>query len=286
MQNLIEFFKKNSHWFLFVLLEGISFILLFNANNYQGSVWFTSANDVAATINSWHKGVLSFIQLNEVNEQLTHENILLQRNNAALRDQLNKLNTPITKNEIYLENALRNYELIPAHVISNSIIKNENYIVIDKGEEDGVHTEMGVSGGGGVVGIVFLTSKHHSLVLPIINVKSSISCRIRNKKFFGNLQWTGGSTLRAILYDIPRYANVKIGENIETSGYSTVFPPGLFVGRIIKIDNAPDGLSMQLDIQLGTNFATLSDVNVIVNNNKVEIDSLYMKLSDFESTKD
>lgn len=286
MQNFIDFFKKYSHWFLFLALEAISMILLFRFNNYQGSVWFTSANDVAAKINSWHQDILSFIHLKDINEQLTHQNILLQSNNAALREQLDKLNTPVTKNDIDLEKSLKGYRLIPAHVTSNSVIKNENYIVIDKGEADGVHTEMGVCGGGGIVGIVFLTARHHSLVLPVINIKSSISCRIRHKNFFGNLQWTGGSTLHAFLNDIPRYANIKVGENVETSGYSTVFPPGLFVGRVTKVANAPDGLSMQLDVNLGTDFANLSDVNVIVNDDKAEIDSLRIKLSNFESIQE
>lgn len=286
MHNFLVFFKKYNYWFLFVVLEAISMFLLFSFNHYQGSVWFTSANEVAGKVNSWHGEMLSYISLKEVNERLTNQNVLLQSNIAALREQLDKQNETVTPNDVYLENALKGYRLIPAHVTSNSIIKNENYIVIDKGEADGVHTEMGVAGGGGIVGIVFLTGIHYSLVLPVINIKSNISCRIRHKNFFGNLQWYGGSTLHAYLNDIPRYANIKEGENVETSGYSAVFPPGLFVGRVVKIANAPDGLSLQLDVNLGTNFAKLSDVNVIVNDNKAEIDSLRIKLSNFESIEE
>ena len=286
MQNLFEFLKKYNYWFLFIILETISFLLLFRFNSYQGSAWFTSANYVAAKVNGWNNEVKTYINLKDVNTELTRQNILLQENNAHLRELLDKENATVTRNDIYLDNALKGFHLIPAHVTSNSIIKNENYIVIDKGEADGVKTEMGVVGGGGVVGITFLTGEHYSLVLPIINIKSNTSCRIRHQNFFGNLQWTGGSTLHAYLNDIPRYAKIKIGENVETSGYSTVFPPGLFVGRVTKIANAPDGLSLQLDVNLGTNFATLSDVNIIVNENRAEIDSLRVKVSNFESIQE
>lgn len=41
MHNLSEFLSKNKHWFLLVLLEVASLVLLFHNNSYQGSVWFS-----------------------------------------------------------------------------------------------------------------------------------------------------------------------------------------------------------------------------------------------------
>ena len=133
---------------------------------------------------------------------------------------------------------------------------------------------MGVVSGGGVVGIVFLTGPNYSLVLPAINARSSISCRIRNHRFFGYLQWDGGSPIEAYVSDIPRYARLKVGEVIETSGYSSIFPPGIFVGRIRAIHNAPDGVTYRLDVTLGTDFGRLRDVTVIATENRAEIDTL------------
>ena len=50
MRNLLNFFLKYNYWFLFVLLEVISFALLFRFNSYQGSAFFTSANRVAGAV--------------------------------------------------------------------------------------------------------------------------------------------------------------------------------------------------------------------------------------------
>ena len=50
MRNLLEFLSKYKHWFLFVLLEVISMILLFRFNTYQGSVFFSSANIVSGIV--------------------------------------------------------------------------------------------------------------------------------------------------------------------------------------------------------------------------------------------
>ena len=66
----------------------------------------------------------------------------------------------------------------------------------------------------------------------------------------------------------------KVGEFIETSGYSSIFPPGIFVGRIRTIHNAPDGVTYRLDVTLGTDFGRLRDVTVIATENRAEIDTL------------
>lgn len=285
MHNLRDFFKKYYFWFLFLLLEIISIALLFRFNSYQGSVWFTMANDTAAEVNRVYSDFESFFHLREVNRQLSSRNTHLQMQVTSLREALAEATKKENNNERIVSDSLSGYTLIPARVTSNSILKNENYIVIDKGEEDGIKTEMGVVGGGGIVGIVFLTSRHYSLVMPVINTKSNISCRIRHHRYFGYLQWKGGSTLFAKLNDIPRYAKIKVGEYVETSGYSTVFPPGIFVGIVKSVVNAPDGLSLQLQVNLGTDFANLSDVSVVVNKDRPEVESLKVKLSNYETTQ-
>lgn len=164
--------------------------------------------------------------------------------------------------------------MVPATVVSNSMERTNNYLVIDRGTADGIRPEMGVVGGGGVVGIVYLTGPHHSLVIPVTNRKSSISCRVRGQSYFGYLQWDGASLLMAYLDDVPRYAKVKVGQAVETSGYSAVFPPGIFVGRVKRIRNSADGQSYRLDVNLGTNFANLRDVSVVTTPYKAEIDTL------------
>ena len=156
--------------------------------------------------------------------------------------------------------------------------KSKKGPALNKGQDDGVHTEMGVIASGGVVGIVVYAGSHYSMILPTINVKSNISCRIRHSNYFGSLQWDGGSSLYAYLNDVPRYAKIKVGDYVETSGYSTVFPSGIFVGRVVSVDNAPDGLSLQMKVNLSTDFGALSDVCVVVNDERAELESLQLHL--------
>ena len=274
----MEFLKKYNYWFLFIVLEIISGTLLFHFNQFQGSVWFTSANEVVARIDRQYADMMAFIRLKQVNKDLTRQNIRLQRQVNELRAALSKANHVPTPTERQVLDSLKGYSLIEARVVSNSILKSENYIVIDKGQDDGVHTEMGVIASGGVVGIVVYAGRHYSMILPTINVKSNISCRIRHSNYFGSLQWDGGSSLYAYLNDVPRYTKIKVGDYVETSGYSTVFPSGIFVGRVVSVDNAPDGLSLQMKVNLSTDFGALSDVCVVVNDERAELESLQLHL--------
>ena len=54
-----------------------------------------------------------------------------------------------------------------------------------------------------------------------------------------------------------------MGDWVETSGYSSIFPKGILIGKILEIADSPDGLSYRLKINLSTDFSRLRDVCVI-----------------------
>lgn len=265
MRNLIEFLAKHHHWFVFILLEAISFTLLFRYNSYQNSVWFSSANVVTGKVYEWSSQLEKFFSLVTVNQHLTQRNLALEQKVVELSEKL----TAVTKDSSYVKadvtQQLSQFKQIPAKVVSNSLKDANNLMTIDKGSADGVRKDMGVVSGTGVVGIVYLVSSHYAVVIPLLNAKSNVSCKIENRDYFGFLNWQGGSTDQAFLDDIPRHARFKLHENIVTSGYSSVFPPGILVGKILHVYNSPDGVSYRLCVQLATDFATLRDVSVIDN---------------------
>lgn len=286
MHNLIEFIKSHFHWVVFLLLESMGMVMLFHFNDYQASVWFTSANEFTATVDKTYSEIMAYINLGKVNRDLTTRNVMLQKQVDQLREILYAQGHDSLDINEKQKKALAGFKLIPAQVTSNSVTKANNFIVIDKGEKAGIHPDMGVVSGGGIVGIVSLTSRNYSLVMPVLNRKSSISCRIRGHKFFGYLGWEGGSPLIAYLNDVPRYAQFKVGDYVETSGHSSIFPPGLFVGKIIAIGNSNDGLSYRVKVNLATDFADLRDVCVIANPAKPEVDSLQVHAVEMEQTTD
>lgn len=261
MHNLFGFLIKYCHWFLFAILELLCFVLLFRFNSYQGSVWFTSANAVAGKVYEWDSKVISYLNLTELNGQLTRRNIMLEQRAKKLSEQLEELKGSRDTLVAGLDSAA--VKLIPAKVVGNSVDRRDNFITIDKGRKDGIRENMGVACGTGVVGIVYLVSDHYSVVIPVLNSHSNISVAIRGRNYFGYLRWDGKASNEAYVDDIPRHAKFKKGDVIVTSGYSFVFPSGIAVGKITNIYNSSDGMSYMLKIKLFTDFARLRDVSVI-----------------------
>lgn len=263
MRNLLEFLAKYNHWFVFLILEVVSMVLLFQYNSYQGSAWFSSANAVTGKLYEWDANVETFFSLTKVNQELTQRNAYLEQEVQKLSDSL----VSVTKDSsIYHRDQfalLRNYRLIQAKVVANSVDKPGNLMTIDKGSADGIHKDMGVISGTGVVGIVYLVAEHYAIVIPVLNTKSNISCMIQNRGYFGYLRWKGGVSDLAYLEEVPRHAHFKLGDYVVTSGYSAVFPPGVRVGRILHVFNSADGLSYRVQLRLSTDFARLRDVCVI-----------------------
>ena len=270
MRNLINFLLKYNYWFLFVILEVASFVLLFRFNNYQQSAYFTSANTVVGAVYEVSGGISSYFHLKSVNEDLLDRNMLLE-------EQINNLEKALKERQLdsIAVNSIRkmpqkDYQLFKARVIKNSLNLADNYITLDKGSSSGIHSEMGVVDGNGIVGIVYETSPSYSVVISVLNSKSNISCKIVGSDYFGYLKWEHGDSRYDYLKDLPRHAEVNLGDTVVTSGFSTVFPEGIMVGTVDDMSDSHDGLSYLLKIKLATDFGKLSDVRVIARNGQQE----------------
>lgn len=262
MENLIQFLKKIQNWLLFVLLEAASIALLIGHNNYQSSAWISSANAVNGKCYEIISGIEAFFSLRSVNEKLTERNVLLEKRICELNAAMEHASVDTVSISRLTS---QGYKLFPAKVVSNSVDLRNNLITIEKGSVDGIRKDMGVISGTGVVGIVYLVGSHYSVIIPVLNGESSISCRIRKRGYFGYLRWDGNDAQYAFLEEIPRHAHYSKGDMIETSGYSSVFPAGLTVGKIVCSFNSADGLSYRAKVELSTDFGNLRDVCVIDN---------------------
>lgn len=152
-----------------------------------------------------------------------------------------------------------------------------NYLTINRGEEDGVYEGMGVRNEEGAVGIVATVSKHYSVVLPLINIETRLSCRFLKNDYIGTLQWDGRDTRFADLADVATHLEVNIGDTIVTSGLSTSFPAGVPVG-VVEECRLEEGASYYtVRVRLATDFRRLRYIEVIDNEDVEEIQGLRIK---------
>ena len=272
MNNLLNFFVKHSAWFIFAIYVILSLVLLFKDNPYQQSVYLTSANSVSATVYKAFNSVTSYFHLRDINESLQERNAALEMELIELRNQLADL--ALQAPDSLHQPALGQYTFVMAHVISNSIAQPNNYITIDRGFADGVKPEMGVIDQNGVVGIVNVVGPHASRVISLLNPHMRLSCKLKSNNFFGSLVWDGKNPQYALLEELPKHVKYNKGDTVVTSGYSAVFPEGIIVGIVEGSDGNNTASFVSLRIKLTTNFSQLSNVRIITNSMKEQIDVL------------
>jgi rod shape-determining protein MreC len=264
MENLLLLLKKISSFLLFLFLELIAVLLIVFNNNYQHSVFSSSMTAVNGNISEITGSISKYFYLTENNEDLLKENSLLREELLAAKAQLTGVAT---------DSLPRDYRVITANVINNSVNNQQNLIILDKGEVDGVRPDMGVICASGVVGIIKTVSDHFSVIIPIIHNQSKISCKLDSSNNFGSLVWEGTDYRYAKLSEIPKHVHVSIGEKISTSGFSSIFPANIAVGEVTNVEEESEQF-LSVDVRLSTNFRTLRYVEIMDFGFKQELDSI------------
>ena len=269
MKNLINFLIKYSVFFLFLVLQSISLILIFQNRNYQKSVFLSSSNSFVSELYQVTSSVTSFFQLKSENQKLADENVSLSNELIVLQAQLMAYKEQVDSSRIVIAPEME-CNFVSAKVISNSTNKIQNYITINKGLQDSIYPDMGVVSSEGVVGIVKTVSNRFATVIPMLNPMLPISSKFKRTNYTGVLLWEGHDYRYARLTDIPRHVDVQVGDTIVTSGLTKNFPEGFLVGVVdsyLLDDSSP---YFDIQIKLAVNYRTLSHVKVIQYSNSLE----------------
>ncbi len=278
MRALFNFLVKHNDWFLFLLLEGISLVLIVRFNNYQGATFFTSAGSVAGSAYSIFMDANRYFHLKTENDGLLAQNVALTREMAELKEQLAELrNKEALLGDSLVKSIGSGYTFLTANIINNSLNSVNNFITLNKGSDDGIRPEMGVFNSDGIVGVVYLTSNNRSIVIPLLNSKSSVSCRVKGSESFCSLSWDGGDTRYSNLIDLPRYAQFETGDTVVTSGFSSIFPGDLPVGTVERIEDSADGMFYTVRVKLFVDFSRLTSVFIVGNDGYEEQSKLEQK---------
>lgn len=266
MRNRAELISSLATFALFVTLETCSLLMAGNRGIIQKFSIFGAARSIQTSIWSKTCQVRNYVNLKEENEELFAENSLL-------RQQMENLRTKIQNEEQVSVDIIPGYTYYTASVVKNSVDRQHNYLVIDKGGKSGIKRGMGVVTHNGVIGIVENVSENFSYVVSLLNVEQSVSARILGTGEFGPMVWSGTSEGTAFLRDIPVYSEAALGDTVVTSGFSTVYPPDIPLGKIEDIATI-HGASLTMSIRLFENFRALKKVYVVRSNQAEEINQL------------
>lgn len=269
MRKLFQFLYRYRTFIVFLILQIISITFLVRSNSYQGAVYFNSANRISGRILNSINNVYGYFRLQGINEQLAREN-------AALRTRLwvkkNIEEQSIPSSSAYLrDNA---FQFRSARVISNSTNRFNNYITLDRGYEDSIRPGMGVISPLGVVGKVNACSNHFSTVISLLHGKWAVSGQIVRGKIDGTIKWDGKNPRYAEMLYVGRHHKLKVNDTIVTTGYNSIYPSGIPIGRVAKIGLDQGRPFYKIKVLLSTDFSKLSYVYIIENFLSTERDSL------------
>lgn len=214
-----------------------------------------------------------YFHLKETNDSLVRENARLRN---QLLENFSYPDTAHTAITIQDTAGNRHYVYLPAKVVNNSITSAINYITLYRGKLQGVRPNMGVVSTNGIVGIVSSVSDNYAVVMSLLHKDTRISAMLKHSGNTGTVKWDDVTLdpQHGLFTDIPKTVQVHLGDSVITSGFSTIFPKGIFIGYIDRIKDTRVGNFHDLRIKFGTNFSTLQYVYVIQNFGGKEMNQL------------
>jgi rod shape-determining protein MreC len=244
-------------------------------------MWMNSSNNAVAQVMSVNDAVSDYFHLAKINQGLADENarlnkLLLDQKRWREQQALDTLKHPLAKptDDSIPNPFIKQYTYKVAKVINNSVSHQNNYLTLNRGTLDGIQPGMAVIAPQGVVGKVMQCSENFCTVASVLHSKMIVSVAIQKTNASGGLQWEGSDPRYANLKNIARHLKPQKGDTIVTSSYSSVFPPGIMVGRIAEVNIKDNDTFYDILVQLSTDFSTLQFVYIINNTLRAERDKL------------
>lgn len=292
MGQLFQLIIRNGGFFTLLLVEAFLFYVIVQYNTKQNAIFTHSMGIASGGILERRQKWVSYFSLDERADSLTRVNGKLMTELAIARVvQLPyrdtfytvRLDTMHLGDSMAMRRIARpQYHFIAAKIIGNTINSANNWLYLNRGKTDGLQPDMGVVTGKGIVGIVRHVDPNFSAVMSVLHRETKISVTLKNQKALGSLVWDGGDPTLMTLRYVPKHFEVKIGDEIVTSGYSELFPRGIPVGWVASPPEADkeNQYFWIMQIRLSQDMSSVSDVYVVDNIFQTELDSLKQKVKD------
>ena len=259
MRNLIELITRYGHILLFLFLEIICFFIIINYNTTQNDIWANTTSIFSDGINARIKSFSNYSRLQTINDSLRSENAQLLEKivNYRVFERDNNF-TAFEK-----DSSITQYQLIPVSICNKTTHLRNNNLTLCQGKEEGIGGQMGLISDKGVIGMTSACSANYCKALLVTNSLTRVSAMIKNKNFTGNISWQNNDPRILTMNAVPKYAKVVLGDTIVTSGYSTMFPPGIPIGLISKYKLVPGQNELEIEVAMLEDVTKLTHAYVI-----------------------
>lgn len=272
MSQLIAFLIRSRIVLIFLGLEAICAWLLIGNNDYQKTAFINGASGLIGSVSNTSRNIQDYFELKGVNEELAAENaklrMLLQSQKPISVDTLAQLLREADDIDSI------QYRYIPAEVVQNNFRLANNFFMINKGSSDSIAPGMGVISSLGIVGKIRSVSEDFAQGISILNTKNPVSIKHKPSGRIGTLLWNGVDAKTAdVLYMTPDVPVLE-GDTIVTSSYNAIYPKEILAGTVTAVETDANRTYLNIKVALSVDFARLSQVYVVKNEAKPQLDSL------------
>ncbi len=211
--------------------------------------------------------IADFRTLSEENRALHEENALLRQEIILLKEA--QIENETLRRQLEFKTSAPNYHMLSAQVIGHDPTNLLQYLIIDRGAEDGIGMGMPVVVAEGLVGRITQVSTASSKVMLISNPSSSVSALIQRSRATGIVQGRGDYSL-ALRY-IPQGDTVTTGDMVLSSGLGGNLPKRLVIGQVESVQYKEVEMFQEAKIRPAVRLHDLEMVMVILNFTPIEV---------------
>jgi len=208
--------------------------------------------------------------LRQRNTELEAEVSRLQTQIIELQEQLSETNVLSALVDFARANPENRYQA--AAVIARDPSPFLQYVIINRGSDDGLRRGMPVVTQQGLIGRVAAITAGAARVQLITDPASTVNVRLEPSGAQAVLQ--GQLNGEIILDMIPQNANIQAGDLVLTSGLGGGFPPNILIGQVSSIRSRAQDIFQRASIQPVADFGKTNIVLIIVNFKPVDIGPL------------
>ena len=244
--------------------------MLRSSNPIQQSWFAKGGHAVMGSVWGITQDIRHYFSLKEKNDALAMENFALRETILELESIIR---TEARASEITSDGVTDGYRYTPATIVKISNNSQHNYLIINKGSENGITEGSGIITGKGAVGVIDAVSESFSYARSFKNHGMNISARLGRNGAVGPVSWDGYSNDGAVMREIPHHVEFTPGDTVYTSGYSSIFPPDIPIG-ITGEAKIVNGSTYEIKVRLFEDFGALRYVTVVENTGKDEMQRL------------
>ena len=272
MNRLLEFIKRIYVVLLFIFLECIAIWQYATSTPYTEAKILSRTTAVGGYFSRKITNINHFFSLAGENNMLTHRVAELEQTLERERELLADYTEESWQRKMADENDLH-YRYYPARVASMTISHLRNYIILDKGERDGIKKNMGViTPDKYLVGYIIEVSERYSVAMPVLNTEFTMGGSLQMTNYTCSLRWSGDSPYHVDILDVSTYAQPEVGMAVEA--WSERLPKGVTVGYIESFEHNAAKTAYSARLKLAVDMSALDNVLIVENTHYGELESL------------